>query len=131
MNGKPITVSKKEDMAYSMLASGFPWRSKEYMDPYMDAFKDLFLKAAGMRRMGAACIDLAFTACGRFDGFWEMKLSPWDIAAGILLIEEAGGVVSDFKGGRNFFMSGNVVAGNEKMHHLILSVIRKYLSNVP
>ena len=96
----------------------------------MAAFKDLFLKAAGIRRMGAACIDLAFTACGRFDGFWEMKLQPWDIAAGILLIEEAGGIVSDFNGGDHFLESGNVVAANRAMHRHILRVTQKYLKSV-
>jgi myo-inositol-1(or 4)-monophosphatase len=130
MNDHAISVSDKEDMAYSMLASGFPWRSKNFLDPYMASFKDLFLQAAGLRRMGAACIDLAFTACGRFDGFWEMKLQPWDIAAGVLLIEEAGGIVSDFMGERDFLKSGNVVAANKELHSHILQVTQKYLASV-
>ena len=118
-------------MAYSMLASGFPWRSKNRLDPYMRCFKQLFLAAAGIRRMGAATIDLAYTACGRFDGFWEMRLGPWDIAAGILLVQEAGGVVTDFSGGNGYLTSGNVVAGNPATHAQILDVTRRHLAGVP
>jgi myo-inositol-1(or 4)-monophosphatase len=131
LNGKAVHVSKKKEMAYSMLASGFPWRSKNYLNPYIRSFKDLFLQAAGLRRMGAAVIDLAYTACGRFDGFWEMKLQPWDIAAGILLIEEAGGVVTDFYGKEDFYQTGNVVAGNSDIHARILEVTKKYLYMIP
>ena len=131
LNGRPIHVSSKEDMAYSMLASGFPWRSKTLLDPYMRCFKQLFLAAAGIRRMGAATIDLAYTACGRFDGFWEMRLGPWDIAAGILLVQEAGGVVTDFSGGNGYLASGNVVAGNPAIQSQILDVTRRHLAGVP
>ncbi len=130
LNGRKIHVSTKKDMARSMLASGFPWRSKDYLDPYLASFRELFLSAAGVRRMGSAAIDLAYTACGRFDGFWEMKLKPWDISAGILLVEEAGGVVTDFKGGKGYIESGNVVAGNPFIHGKILDMIRPYLSRI-
>lgn len=130
LNGERIRVSSRKDMAYAMLASGFPWRSRHHLDAYMACFKELFLRAAGIRRMGSAAIDLAYTACGRFDGFWEMQLGPWDIAAGILLIQEAGGVVTDFLGGEGYFASGNVVAGNPFIHEKILRVIRKHLSGV-
>ena len=130
LNGQKIRVSNRDEMAYSMLASGFPWRSKKYMDPYMACFKELFLDAAGIRRMGSAAIDLAYTACGRFDGFWEMKLGTWDIAAGILLVREAGGVVTDFHGGDTYLESGNVVAGNAVIHAKILEVIRRHLSDI-
>jgi myo-inositol-1(or 4)-monophosphatase len=127
LNGRKITVSSKTDMAYSMLASGFPWRSKDCLDPYMDCFKELFLAAAGIRRMGSAAIDLAYTAVGRFDGFWEMRLGPWDIAAGILILKEAGGVVTDFRGGEEYFKSGNVVAGNPAIQAKILEVTQRHL----
>ncbi len=130
LNGRPIRVSDRQKMAYAMLASGFPWRSKDYLDPYLECFKRLFLDAAGIRRMGAAAIDLAYTACGRFDGFWEMKLGPWDIAAGILLIREAGGVATDFHGGEAFLSSGNVVAGSKNIHSQILEVIRDNLAHI-
>ena len=130
LNGERIRVSTRKDMAYAMLASGFPWRSRTYLDSYMACFRELFLGAAGIRRMGSAAIDLAYTACGRFDGFWEMKLGPWDIAAGILLIQEAGGVVTDFLGGDGYFASGNVVAGNPFIHKKIVHVTRRHLSGV-
>jgi myo-inositol-1(or 4)-monophosphatase len=127
LNGKPIKVSERKEMAYSMLASGFPWRSKCDLDAYMASFKDLFLMSAGIRRMGSAALDLAYTSCGRFDGFWEMRLKPWDIAAGLLLVQEAGGRVSDFHGADQYFKTGNIVAGNPHIHKHILEVTQKYL----
>ncbi|MBN1896065.1 inositol monophosphatase, partial [bacterium] len=77
LNGEPIQVSPKESIRDGLLASGFPWRSKDHLDAYLDSFRELFLKSAGIRRLGSAALDLAYTACGRFDGFWEMKLKPW------------------------------------------------------
>ena len=130
LNGREIHVSAKSDMSRVMLASGFPWRSKNYLDSYLASFKELFRSVAGVRRMGSAAIDLAYTACGRFDGFWEMKLKPWDISAGILLVEEAGGVVTDFKGEKGYAESGNVVAGNPFVHEKILKTIQPYLSQI-
>jgi myo-inositol-1(or 4)-monophosphatase len=129
MNGQKIHVSEKTDLAYVMLASGFPWRSKTYIDAYLASFKDIFLKAAGIRRLGSAALDLAYTACGRFDGFWEMALKPWDIAAGVLMVEEAGGKVTDFKGGNNYMASGSVLASNRSLHHQLVTITRKHLSN--
>lgn len=130
LNGERICVSSRDDIAYSMLASGFPWRSKRYLDDYLGCFKELFNAAAGIRRMGAAAIDLAYTACGRFDGFWELRLGPWDIAAGILLILEAGGAVTDFQGGTDYLKSGNVVAGNKEIHRIVLEVVGRYLRDI-
>ena len=130
LNGDRIQVSEKNEMAYSMLASGFPWRSKNHIDPYVDCFKHLFIQAAGIRRMGAAAVDLAYTACGRFDGFWEMKLGPWDIAAGVLLVEEAGGAVTDFQGTNQYMKTGNVVAGNPVIHRMILNETQEHLSRI-
>jgi len=130
LNGKPISVSKRTEMNYAMLATGFPWRSKQYIDPYIATFKELLMKTTGIRRKGAAAIDLAYTACGRFDGFWEMKLNAWDIAAGVLLIEEAGGAVSDFSGGREYLVSGNIVAGNKSIHKQILDIVKPRLSGI-
>ena len=131
LNDHPILVSRKQAMRNATLASGFPWRSKQYMDSYLNCFKHLLSEAAGIRRMGSAAIDLAYTACGRFDGFWEMKLGPWDMAAGILLVEEAGGIVTDFHGGKAYFSSGNVVAGSPAIHAGILKQTRAWLSDIP
>jgi myo-inositol-1(or 4)-monophosphatase len=130
MNGQKIHVSEKNDLSRAMLATGFPWRSKPNIDSYQFSFKDLFLKSAGIRRMGSAALDLSYTACGRFDGFWEMALKSWDISAGILMVKEAGGMVSDFKGGDTYMDSGNVVASNRRLHDMIVNVTRKHLSEI-
>jgi myo-inositol-1(or 4)-monophosphatase len=124
LNGQPISVSSRSEMSHAMLASGFPWRSKSELDAYLKSFRTLFLMSAGLRRMGAAALDLAYTACGRFDGFWEMRLHPWDIAAGSILVEEAGGRVTDFTGNDAFLRSGNVVAGNTSIHSHLCHVLR-------
>ena len=130
LNNVPIRVVEKKDMSRAMLASGFPWRSKAELDSYLLSFRALFLQSAGIRRMGAASLDLAWTACGRFDGFWEMRLHPWDIAAGILLVREAGGKVSEFAGGNGYFRSGNVVAGSPFVHGRMVEVTRSCLSGI-
>lgn len=96
----------------AFLATGFPFRAKDLLDPYLDLFRALFLRARAIRRAGAAALDLAHVAAGVFDGFFEFRLSSWDIAAGALLIEEAGGVVTDFQGGGEYLETGDVVAGS-------------------
>jgi len=130
LNGEPVQVSSKESIRDGLLASGFPWRSREHLDAYLDSFRDLFLRSAGIRRLGSAALDLAYTACGRFDGFWEMKLKPWDIAAGVLILREAGGIATDFRGGDSFIQSGNVVAANRHIHPVMVETTARYLSQV-
>lgn len=130
LNDRPIRVSGKSDFSNAMLATGFPWRSKPRLAQYLKSFETLFGPCAGIRRMGAATLDLAYTACGRYDGFWEMKLKPWDIGAGILLVREAGGVVTDFNGESGFFGSGNLVAGTPDVYARMLKATRKWLSDV-
>ena len=130
LNGRKINVSPQTNMKRAMLGTGFPWKYKQNIDPYISVFKDLFTRSAGIRRMGAAAVDLAYTACGRLDGFWEMKLSPWDIGVGVLLVQEAGGVVTDFNGGCRFMETGNVVAANPNIHRNLLEVIKRHLSHI-
>ena len=130
LNGQKIHVLEKDDFSRAVLTTGFPWRARSHIDLYLSSFKDLFLKSAGIRRMGSAALDLSYTACGRFDGFWEMALKPWDIAAGILMVKEAGGVVSDFNGGDTTMNSGNVVASNYQLHPMIVNITQKHLSEV-
>ena len=130
LNGKPIQVGQKTGSQGTLLGTGFPWRSKQYWPQYMESFNAFFEHAAGVRRMGTAAIDLSYTACGRFDGFWEMKLKPWDIAAGILILEEAGGVVSDFRGESGYMQSGNIVAANPKVHAKMVEVTKRCLAGV-
>lgn len=110
-NGEPIAVSRRPSLAGAFLATGYPYRAHAALDVYLAAFREVFLESRGIRRCGAAALDLAYTACGSFDGFFEYALSPWDVAAGALLVTEAGGLVTDLDGGGGHVESGNVVAG--------------------
>jgi len=111
-DGERLRVTERPGLDGAFLATGFPFRSKERIDLYLALFRELFLHARAIRRAGSAALDLANVAAGVFDGFFEFQLSPWDIAAGSLLIEEAGGRVSDFGGGSGHWERGNVVAGS-------------------
>lgn len=123
-NGKRIHVSSSETLRTILIATGFPFRIKDIIDPYLKVFKDLFLRAAGIRRGGSACLDLAHTAEGIFGGFFECALSPWDIAAGALLVEEAGGVVTDFAGKNQYLKTGNIIAGAREVQREMLKIIQ-------
>ena len=114
-----LKVSGQGDPAASLLLTGFPFRDKGRLAPYLELFSELFLRVAGVRRAGAAALDLAYVAAGRAEGFWEMGLKPWDLAAGVLLVREAGGLVSDFDGGDESLWRGDVVAAGPGMHRLI------------
>lgn len=122
-NGNPCHVSDREGLAGSLLATGFPFKAHRLLDPYLAIFRDLFLRCKAIRRPGAAALDLAYTACGLFDGFFEFQLSAWDIAAGAVLVEEAGGVLTDMDGGSDYLESGNVVCGAPGVHPEILEVV--------
>ena len=124
LNGRAISVSPEQSLEKCLLGTGFPFRTYEYLDPYLDTFRDLFLSCRGVRRAGAAVLDLAHLAAGRLNGFWELYLKPWDMAAGALMIEEAGGVVTDFFGGDEYLSAGNIVAGNSVIHGDILKVTK-------
>lgn len=123
LNDRRIRVSKRTRLEESLLGTGFPFRSLEHIDTYVGIFKELTGKTAGMRRPGAAALDLAWVACGRMDGFWEFGLAPWDMAAGTLLISEAGGLVSDLAGEANYLATGNLVAGTPKVFSQLMQVI--------
>ncbi len=110
-NGTRLSVSDRPGVDGAFLATGFPFRSRDRIDLYLALFKSVFLRARGIRRAGSAALDLAQVAAGVFDGFFEFHLAPWDIAAGALLIAEAGGEVTDFDGGERFWERGNVIAG--------------------
>jgi myo-inositol-1(or 4)-monophosphatase len=111
--GERLRVSAQAGLAGAFLATGFPFRAHAALDLYLAAFRDVFLQARAVRRCGAAALDLAHTAAGIYDGFFEFRLSPWDLAAGVLIVEEAGGRVSDLDGGGGYLETGNVVAGGE------------------
>lgn len=110
-NGRPLRISARPSLDGAFLATGYPFRAKAALDRYLDLFRAVFARSRAIRRCGAAALDLAYTAAGVYDGFFELRLSPWDIAAGALLVEEAGGVLTDFDGGDGHFASGNVLAG--------------------
>ena len=124
-NGDRIQVSSSDSMSTSLLATGFPFRIKDVIDTYLKAFRGVFMRATGIRRCGSACLDLAYTAEGIYGGFFELGLSPWDVAAGALIVKEAGGVVTDFAGGSHFLKTGNVIAGSRGVHAEMLDIIQK------
>ncbi|MDM8546621.1 inositol monophosphatase family protein [Candidatus Venteria ishoeyi] len=116
LNNRRIRVSQVNQLRYALLGTGFPFREERYLEIYLETFRRLFPNSSGVRRAGSAALDLAYIAAGRLDGFWEFHLQPWDIAAGALLIKEAGGMVTDMKGGEDYFDSGDILAGNLKIH---------------
>ncbi|MBF0623104.1 MAG: inositol monophosphatase [Magnetococcales bacterium] len=123
-NKHRIRVSQTGLLKEAILGTGFPHRNKKLLSPYMKSFESLFTECRGVRRAGSAALDLAYVAAGRFDGFWEMRLSPWDIAAGVILVHEAGGYMTDFIGEKKHMQNGNVVAANPKMHRILLDHMR-------
>ncbi|MCH1523066.1 MAG: inositol monophosphatase [Arenicellales bacterium] len=124
LNGKRLRVSTTRQLAPSLLGTGFPFRDLGIIEPWMRSFQSLLPKTSGIRRAGAAALDLAYVAAGRLDGFWEFGLKPWDMAAGALLIREAGGLVADVSGGQDFLENGNLVAANP----LIFEEFRKIVA---
>jgi myo-inositol-1(or 4)-monophosphatase len=127
LNERRIRVSKRLKLQDSLIGTGFPYRMLDHLDTYVAIFKELTAKTAGMRRPGAASLDLANVACGRYDAFWELGLSPWDMAAGALLVSEAGGLVSDLRGDSTYLVSGNIIAGTPKVFGPLLKLIEDKL----
>jgi myo-inositol-1(or 4)-monophosphatase len=123
LNDRRLRVSRTDKLEDALIGTGFPFREYAHFDEYMRMFGQVTRRCAGVRRPGSAALDLAWVAAGRMDGFWEMGLSPWDIAAGALLIREAGGLVGDFDGGEGFLESGRVAAGNPKVYPGLLQAI--------
>jgi myo-inositol-1(or 4)-monophosphatase len=125
-NGRPISVSGVERLSDSLLGTGFPFRVHRHLDAYLGVFKDLFQRCRGIRRAGAAVLDLSHVAAGRLDGFWELYLRPWDMAAGGLIVSEAGGIVSDFFGSSSYLVTGSIVAASPGLHGAIVETIDRY-----
>lgn len=128
LDNRRIRVSKKAGLGGALLGTGFPYKDQQHLSAYLDMFKALLIESAGIRRPGSAALDLAYVAAGRFDGFWEIGLKPWDIAAGILLVREAGGLVGDLSGGHEFMKSGDIVAAAPKLFPAMLREIRPHLT---
>ena len=129
LNDRRIRVSKRTHFEDALIGTGFPYSNMESLDQYLAMFRAVVSQVAGVRRAGAAALDLAYVAAGRLDGFWELGLSPWDIAAGILIIQEAGGLVSDLHGESDYLQSGRIVGGNPKIFHQLLRVISPLETN--
>jgi myo-inositol-1(or 4)-monophosphatase len=127
MNDRRIRVSQQKKLEGALLGTGFPFKSQQHLDAYLGMFRALFTQVAGIRRPGSAALDLAYVASGRLDGFWEIGLNIWDMAAGVLLIQEAGGISADLRGGHDYLESGNLVAGNPKVFAEILKTIRPHI----
>lgn len=128
LNDTRIRVSKRLHLQGALIGTGFPYRQIEHIDAYFGMMRDIIKNTAGIRRPGSAALDLASVAAGRFDGFWELGLSKWDIAAGALLITEAGGMVGDLQGNEGYMDSGNIVAGNPKVFAQLLPLIAPHLT---
>jgi myo-inositol-1(or 4)-monophosphatase len=124
LNSKRLRVAARKEMGAAVIATGLPFMGKEGHARAMAETGAVMNVTAGIRRMGAASLDLAYVAAGRFDGFWEHGLQPWDIAAGILLLKEAGGVITDMNGGEQMMTNGQVVSGNETLHPQLLKLLK-------
>ena len=125
LNERRIRTSKLENFKDSLIATGFPFREESQFDEYVAQFSAMIRATAGLRRPGAAALDLAWVACGRVDGFWEIGLSPWDMAAGALLVREAGGRIGDLQGEDKFLDSGRIVAANGKLFSATLRLLNE------
>jgi myo-inositol-1(or 4)-monophosphatase len=123
LNDKRIRVSSRDRIADALIGTGFPFRDTSFLDRYMTMFKAVTLNCTGVRRPGAAALDLAYVAAGRFDGFWEIGLAPWDVAAGALLVLEAGGLIGNLEGEGDFMETGEVAAGNPKVFAQMLATL--------
>lgn len=128
LNDRRLRVSTRRDLRGALLGTGVPFRDHSQLELFLDSLRVLVPETAGVRRPGSAALDFAYVAAGRLDGFWEFGLSPWDFAAGVLLVLEAGGTVTDIGGGDRFFETGNVLAGSLRVHQDMLNRLRPMLA---
>lgn len=130
LNGRRIRVSNLPGFEGALIGTGIPFndRTMDCMDDFLKCLHEIAGQTAGIRRPGSAALDLAYVAAGRFDGFWELRLNSWDMAGGILLVKEAGGLLSDFKGGNTYMEHGNIVCGTPKVFKPLLKIVQKNLS---
>jgi myo-inositol-1(or 4)-monophosphatase len=124
-NGKRITVSRLREPSRALIGTGFPFKTVDELPAYKAQFDLVARSTAGIRRAGSAALDLCNVACGRFDAFWELTLAPWDIAAGMLMVREAGGIITDLEGNEARPVAGPLVAGNPAMHAWLLQTVKR------
>ncbi|MCK4493849.1 MAG: inositol monophosphatase, partial [Methylococcales bacterium] len=129
LNNRKIRVTQPNSLKGTLLGTGFPFKSTQNLDAYLKMFSALVGDTAGIRRAGAAALDLAYVAAGRLDGFWEIGLQPWDMAAGVLLIQEAGGVSTDFSFKDHYLSSGNLISGSPKIHQAMYKAIEPHVTD--
>jgi myo-inositol-1(or 4)-monophosphatase len=129
LNDKRIRVSKCDKLQQSLIGTGFPFRDFKHLDTYLAMFKSMLQKTSGIRRPGSAALDLAYVANGSLDAFWEIGLSPWDIAAGALLVQEAGGIISNLNGKEGWLESGNVLAASPKIYDAMVETLAPHLTD--
>jgi myo-inositol-1(or 4)-monophosphatase len=127
INDRRMRVSGITQFNNALLGTGFPFREMDHLEVFINTFRAILPEVSGVRRAGSASLDLAHVACGKLDGFWEFGLSPWDMAAGCLLVLEAGGMVSDFCGGQKFLETGHVAVGSPRIHDELLKLVQSQL----
>ncbi|MBT5298808.1 MAG: inositol monophosphatase [Rhodospirillaceae bacterium] len=125
LNGRRVRVSARHDIEESVFATGMPFKGRDGHQPFLRQLEQVMAVSAGVRRFGSAALDLAYVAAGRYEGFWEQGLSPWDVAAGVIIVREAGGFVSDFKGRDPVIANGEIIAGNASLHDTLRKLINK------
>jgi myo-inositol-1(or 4)-monophosphatase len=130
LNDRRIRVSRRQHLRDCLIGTGFPFRDGSYLDTYLRMMKTMIQQTAGLRRPGAAALDLACVAAGFYDGFWEVGLNPWDIAAGSLLVQEAGGLIGDLEGEGAFLHSGQVIAANPRIFAQMVTVLAPYRADM-
>ena len=128
LNGREIEVSKRKTLNDSLLATGFPYYDYQQMPAYLKLFEHFMQHTSGVRRLGSAAVDLAYVACGRFEGFYEYSLNPWDVAAGALIVQQAGGKVIDFKGGDDYIFGKEIIATNELIFDEMKDTVKKFFN---
>lgn len=129
LNNRRLRVTPQKSLKGALLGTGFPFKDQSYLDAYLAMLKDLIKDTAGIRRAGAAALDLAYVAAGWLDGFWEIGLQPWDMAAGVLLIQEAGGVVTDLEGGDNYLENGHLVTAGPRLHQIMVDTVKPHVTD--
>ncbi|VAW61200.1 Inositol-1-monophosphatase [hydrothermal vent metagenome] len=129
LNGRRLRVTQQKGLRGALLGTGFPFKQPQHLDTYLETFKAVHPEVAGIRRAGSAALDLAYVAAGRLDGFWEIGLSAWDMAAGVLLVREAGGIVTDFSGDGDYLNTGNVVAAASMVYPALYETIKPHLTD--
>ena len=129
LNGNEIRVSNSKRLEDTLLATGFPYYNFEKIKPYLSLLEELMKKSRGIRRLGSAATDLAYVACGHFDGFYEYSLNPWDVAAGAFIVQQAGGKICDFSGGDDFIFGKEIIASNDGVFTELKQTIKKHMKD--